>query len=48
MVQGSGRMEVLRIPMVHSDSLGAVITGVSLLSDGDVIYATGIRPSCTQ
>ena len=47
-LQGSGRMEVLSIPAVHSDSLGAVIIGLGLLSGGGVIDAAGIRPSFTQ
>ena len=45
MAPGSGRMEVLSITVVHSDSLGAVIMGVRF---GGILDATAIRLSHTQ
>ena len=45
MAPGSGRMDVLSISEVHSDSLGVVM---GLLSSGCILDATAIRLFCTQ
>ena len=48
MSPGSGRVEVLNISAVHSDSLVWLSWELGLLSSGGILDATAIRLSCTQ